>query len=134
MRKISLTNKIENTIKKYNLLTKDDIVIVAVSGGPDSMCLIDNLLKLKEKFKVKEIVVAHLNHMIRKEAKEETKYVEEYCKKNNIRCYTKFLDIPEISKEEKKGTEEVGREERYKFFDDILESKRGKISIGKDFF
>ena len=50
MRKISLTNKIENTIKKYNLLTKDDIVIVAVSGGPDSMCLIDNLLKLKEKF------------------------------------------------------------------------------------
>ena len=54
MRKISLTNKIENTIKKYNLLTKDDIVIVAVSGGPDSMCLIDNLLKLKEKFKVKE--------------------------------------------------------------------------------
>ena len=114
MRKISLTNKIENTIKKYNLLTKDDIVIVAVSGGPDSMCLIDNLLKLKEKFKVKEIVVAHLNHMIREEAKEETKYVEEYCKKNNIRCYTKFLDIPKISKEEKKGTEEVGREERYK--------------------
>lgn len=130
MRKISLTNKIENTIKKYNLLTKDDIVIVAVSGGPDSMCLIDNLLKLKEKFKVKEIVVAHLNHMIRKEAKEETKYVEEYCKKNNIRCYTKFLDIPEISKEEKKGTEEVGREERYKFFDEIMkEVNATKIAI-----
>ena len=88
-----LENKILETIKKYNLITSGDTILVAVSGGPDSMCLLDNLLKLKDVLEVKEIVVAHLNHMIRQEAKEETEYVEEYCNKNNIRCFVKYEDI-----------------------------------------
>ena len=125
-----LENKILETIKKYNLITSGDTILVAVSGGPDSMCLLDNLLKLKDVLEVKEIVVAHLNHMIRQEAKEETEYVEEYCNKNNIRCFVKYEDIIKEAKEQKIGTEEAGRKARYDFFEQITsKTNADKIAI-----
>ena len=82
-----------NTIKKYNLIEPNDTIIVAVSGGPDSMCLLDNLIELKQELQIKKIVVAHLNHMIREDAKSETVYVQEYCKNKEIACYVNFVDI-----------------------------------------
>lgn len=122
--------KILQTIKKYNLIEPNDVVVVAVSGGPDSMCLLDNLLSLKEDLKIKEIAVAHLNHMIRKEAEEETEYVKKYCKAHNITCFVKYVPIVSISKEEKIGTEEAGRKERYKFFNEIADQiNANKIAI-----
>lgn len=129
-RQIEIREKILNTIKKYNLISPNDTVLVAVSGGPDSMCLIDNLLALKNELKIKEIAVVHLNHMIRQEAKAETEYVQEYCKKNEIRCFVKYLDVVKIAEEEKIGTEEAGRKERYKFFDQVAqEINANKIAI-----
>lgn len=104
-----------NTIKKYNLIEPNDTIIVAVSGGPDSMCLLDNLIELEQELQIKKIVVAHLNHMIREEAKSETVYVQEYCKNKEIDCYVKFVDILKKSTELKIGTEECGRRERYAF-------------------
>lgn len=122
-----LENKILETIKKYNLITSGDTILVAVSGGPDSMCLLDILLKLKNILEIKEIVVVHLNHMIRQEAKEETEYVEEYCNNNNIRCFVKYEDIIKKAKEQKIGTEEAGRKARYDFF----EQTANKINANK---
>ena len=125
-----LRDKVLETIKKYNLIEENDVIVVAVSGGPDSMCLLDNLVYLKEELKIKEIVVAHLNHMLRKEAKEETKYVEEYCKNKNIKCFVKFVDINKIAKSKKIGTEEAGRIERYKLFEEVaLNVNANKIAI-----
>ena len=119
-----------NTIKKYNLIEPNDTIIVAVSGGPDSMCLLDNLIELKQELQIKKIVVAHLNHMIREEAKSETVYVQEYCKNKEIDCYVKFVDILKKSTELKIGTEECGRRERYAFFDEISEKVgANKIAI-----
>lgn len=114
-----IRDEILNTIKKYNLINPQDVVLVAVSGGPDSMCLLDCLISLKEELQIKEIAVAHLNHMIREVAKSETEYVQEYCSKKNIKCYTKFVNILKIAQEQKIGTEEAGRKERYKFFEEI---------------
>ena len=71
-----------NTVRKYNLIQNDDVIVVGVSGGPDSMCLLDNLIALKETLKIKEIVVAHLNHQIREEAEEETLYVKRILQKS----------------------------------------------------
>lgn len=125
-----VSNKILETVKKYNLIEKDDVILVAVSGGPDSMCLLDNLINLKEELQVKEIAVAHLNHMIRQEAKSETEYVEEYCKNKNIKCFVKFVDIIKIVQEQKIGTEEAGRKERYAFFDEVANKiNANKIAI-----
>ena len=95
-----MLNKILNTINKYNLIQKGDKIVIGVSGGPDSMCLLDSLYCLKEKLGI-EIFVAHINHMIREEADEETEYVKEYCKNKNIKCYVKKADVEKLAKEQK---------------------------------
>ena len=127
---LEVRETILNTVRKYNLIQNDDVIVVGVSGGPDSMCLLDNLIALKETLKIKEIVVAHLNHQIREEAEEETLYVKEYCKNHEISCFVKYAKILEISKEEKIGTEEAGRKERYKFFEEVASKvNANKIAI-----
>lgn len=113
-----LKEEVKNTIKKYNLIENGDNIIIGVSGGPDSICLLHVLNELKKELQC-NIYVAHVNHMMRTEADEETKYVEEFCEKLGIECFTKKVDIAKISKQNKKGIEETGRSERYKFFDDI---------------
>ena len=117
-----MLNKILNTINKYNLIQKGDKIVIGVSGGPDSMCLLDSLYCLKEKLGI-EIFVAHINHMIREEADEETEYVKEYCKNKNIKCYVKKADVEKLAKEQKLGTEEMGRKIRYEFFKEIAKKE-----------
>lgn len=106
------------TIETYNLIEMNDKIVIGVSGGPDSICLLHVLYGLKEKLGI-EIVVAHVNHMLREVADLETEYVQNFCKKLGIQCYVKKADILEISKTQKKGTEEVGRQVRYDFFDEV---------------
>ncbi len=113
-----LEEKVLKTIKKYNLIQNDDKIVIGVSGGPDSMCLLDCLYYLKNKLNI-ELIVAHVNHMIRPEAKEETEYVNEYCQKHEIPCYIKYEDINKLAKEQKRSSEEVGRKVRYEFFAEI---------------
>lgn len=115
-----LKEKILETIQKYNLIQENDIIIIGVSGGPDSMCLLDSLYCLKDELKIK-IIVAHINHMIRKEANEDTEYVKKYCKDREIDCYVKMADVEKLAKEQKLGTEEMGRKIRYEFFEEIAQ-------------
>ncbi len=114
-----LENKVLKTIEKYNMINNGEKIVVAVSGGPDSICLLNILNNIKDKLNIK-IVVAHVNHSLREEANEETEYVKNFCKKLNIECYIKKVDIIEISKKNKVGTEEAGRKERYDFFDEVF--------------
>ncbi len=113
-----LKEEVLKTIETYNLIEKNDKIVIGVSGGPDSICLLHVLYDLKEKLGI-EIVVAHVNHMLRDVADLETEYVQSFCKKLGIECYVKKADILEISKTQKKGTEEVGRQVRYDFFDEV---------------
>lgn len=113
-----LKEEVLKTIETYNLIEKNDKIVIGVSGGPDSICLLHVLYGLKEKLGI-EIVVAHVNHMLRDVADLETEYVQNFCKKLGIECYVKKADILEISKTQKKGTEEVGRQVRYDFFDEV---------------
>ena len=114
-----MKERVLETIKKYNLIKDGDRIIIGVSGGPDSICLLHVLNSLKDELNFK-IYVAHVNHMIRKEADEETKYVREFCNNLGIECFIKKIDVIKIAKEEKKGTEETGRKIRYEFFEEIL--------------
>lgn len=121
-----LEEKVLNTIKKYELIKNEDTIVVGVSGGPDSMTLLNVLINIKENSKIKyNIVVAHINHGIRKEAEEETKYVEDFCKTNNIECFIKREKVEELAKVQKIGTEEAGRKLRYEFFDEVLKKVNG---------
>lgn len=125
----SLEEKFLKTIKEENLIQKKDKIVVGVSGGPDSITLLECLNKYKEKLEI-EIIVAHINHLIRKDSTEDEQYVENICKKMNIKCYIKRENVLNIAKNEKIGTEEAGRKVRYKFFDEILKKeKANKIAI-----
>ena len=103
-------------------------MLFGVSGGPDSICMLDILNKLKRELNF-NIYVAHINHMIRDEAITEEEYVKEYCKKNDIECFVKRENVLEIAKLSKIGTEEAGRFVRYKFFDEVaLKVNANKIA------
>ncbi len=123
-----LKEQVINTIKKYNLIEDGDKIVIGVSGGPDSICLLHILNEIKNEFHF-EICVAHINHMIRKEADEETEYVKESCKSLGIECYIKRIDVIKIANNLKRGTEETGRKIRYEFFEEVLEkTKSNKIA------
>lgn len=115
-----LKEQVIDTIKKYNLIKENDSIVIGVSGGPDSICLLHILNEIKNELNFK-IYVAHINHMIRKEADSETEYVKEFCKNLGIECYIKRIDVVEIANNLKRGTEETGRQIRYEFFNEILE-------------
>lgn len=111
--------KVLDCITKYNMISNGDKIVVAVSGGPDSMSLLNVLISMKEKFNI-ELFVAHVNHMIRAVADSETEYVKRFCESKNIPCFVKKVDVIKIAEQEKISTEEAGRNERYKFFDEIF--------------
>ena len=124
-----LKEQVLNTIKKYDLINENDKIICGVSGGPDSICMLDILKDLKEELKF-EIVVCHINHLIREEAISDEEYVVNYCKENNIKCYVKRIDVKKYANNNKQGTEEAGRTVRYEFFEEILQKeKANKIAI-----
>mgnify|MGYP005782083623 FL=1 len=113
-----LEEKVLNTINKYNMIQSGDGIVIGVSGGPDSMTLLNILNNLKEKLNIK-LYVAHINHSIRKEADEETEYVKDFCKKIDVEFFAKKVKVEEIAKELKMGTEEAGRNIRYEFFEEV---------------
>ncbi len=126
-----MEQKVLNTIKEYKLIENGDRVIVGVSGGPDSISLLDVLNKFqKDRIINFEIIVAHINHQIRKEADSDEEYVKEYCENNQIKCYTKRIDVIKYANNNKMGLEEAGRKIRYDFFDEILKKEdANKIAI-----
>ncbi len=114
MKRSNLMNKTLEFLKKLNIST-DDYIIVGCSGGPDSMCLLD--LLYKNNF---QIVVAHVDHNIRTESKDEYKFVEKYCKKRKI-----IFEGLEIT--EKNKNEAFYRTKRYSFYKDLAKKYNTNI-------
>lgn len=121
---MKLFREILNINKKYNLIESNDIIVVGFSGGPDSVFLVEMLKKLKNFINFK-IYLVHINHLLRGEdADSDENFSFEYAKKNNLEIFIKRIPVKEIAKEIGKTLEEVGREERYKFFSEIYEKVR----------
>ena len=118
---MELFREILNINKKYNLIENNDNIVVGFSGGPDSVFLVEMLKKLQCFFNFK-IYLVHINHLLRGEdADSDENFSFEYAKKNNLEIFIKRIPVKEIAKEIGKTLEEVGREERYKFFSEIYE-------------
>ena len=111
------------TIEKYHMIEPGDKLVLGVSGGPDSICMLNSLYDLKEELHI-EICVAHINHGIRKEAEEDEAYVENYCKEKKIPFFCKREDVAKLAKKQKLSSEEAGRNVRYQFFTEVLEKTR----------
>lgn len=128
-----MENKVIETIKKYNLIEKGDRLVLGVSGGPDSIAMLNILYNIKIDKNVDldfNIVVVHINHMIRQEAIEDEKFVKSFCEKKNIEFFSKSIDVKKLAYTNKIGIEEAGRKARYDFFEEILEqTNSNKIAI-----
>ena len=128
-----MKEKVLETIKKYNLIKDGDRLVLGVSGGPDSIAMLNILNDIRNDKKQHmnfDIIVAHVNHMIREEAIDDQKFVENFCKKIGVTFYAKSIDVQKIANNKKIGTEEAGRNARYEFFDKLLEKENAnKIAI-----
>lgn len=111
-----ILHKIINTIENFNLLNRNKVnkVILALSGGPDSMFLLSVLLKLKESFSIK-IIPVHINHMIRDGSYEESLWLKNYIKdKFGLDLLVVSSNVLALAKKWKRGFEETGRIVRQK--------------------
>ena len=115
-----VVDTVESTIKRYNMLKDTDTVVIGVSGGADSICLLNVMNSLSKKYLFK-IVACHVNHSIRLTgtAERDADFVKEECARLGIEYRLKKVDIPKIAKENGLTEEEAGRVERYKFFNEI---------------
>lgn len=114
-----MNNKVLKTVEKYNMLSKGDRVLIGVSGGADSIALLEFFVSVKEKYDL-DICVAHIEHGIRGEdSVNDAEFVENYCKKLGVKFYLKTIDAPNLAKKAKMGVEEYSRMARYDFFNTI---------------
>lgn len=113
-----LMKDVENYL--INLIAEGACLVVACSGGPDSMCLLDLLLNVR-KLKNIKLVVAHVNHNVREESQEEKLEVEKYCSANNI--IFEYLLIDNYSND---NFHDYSRNIRYRFFDKTVKKYQAK--------
>ncbi len=106
--------KLVNTSKEFNLIKNGESILVAVSGGVDSVSLLYALHELRHYFAIK-LYCATFNHQIRPSSKIEVEFVKGICKKLSIGFFTCSANVPEIARAKKTGIEETARVLRYDF-------------------
>jgi len=124
-------NAIAKAIADFNMIDSEDAVLVAVSGGPDSVSLVLSLLALQKKHTIK-IGIAHLNHRLRgEESIRDESFVKEFADKLNLPFFCEQKDVKAYAKKNRRSIEESGRMARYHFFKRIAKSHGySKIATG----
>lgn len=116
-----IERKIAAFIKKHELLQKGDLVLVAVSGGPDSLALLHFLQRNKLLYEI-EVAAIHVDHMLRGETSyQDLLFVQHFCEKHETECHTARINIKEKMVADQKGMQETARKYRYKYFHKIME-------------
>ena len=121
----SIAGRVYLEILKKDLYKKGDRVAVALSGGPDSICLTELLIDLSGKLGI-SILACHYNHRLRgEESDKDEKFVLDFCRKRGIECHVGRAPQKNLYK-----NEEQAREARYLFFKKILkEGRADKIAL-----
>lgn len=124
-----MNEKVLNYIKEFNMINPNESVVVGVSGGSDSMCLLGLLLELRESMNLK-LHVVHIHHGMRGiEADEDMAFVENFCKERDIAFYGFKYEVVSLAREKGLSTEEMGRILRYDAFSEIANKYNGKIAV-----
>lgn len=121
----NLLKYIQNVNNLEKMWFKGDIAVLCVSGGSDSMCLLNIFESLKRKKYIKTIIIAHVNYGLRGEdSKNDEKLVRKYAKKNKLHC-----EVLLLSKEKKGKNENEWRDIRYNFFKKIAEKYNANLIV-----
>jgi tRNA(Ile)-lysidine synthase len=128
---VDFLNQVQKTISRYQMLNKGDKVVVACSGGPDSVALLYLLNELKEKLSLK-LFVAHFNHRLRgKEADLDEIFVRKLASFLKLKIFVKSIQIKNEAKKRKLSIEECARVLRYGFLNQIADKVGAqRIALG----
>ncbi len=128
---LNMEKKVTDGVKKYNLLESGDKVLVAVSGGPDSVCLLHLLTKMSQELNFK-IQVFHLDHQVRGEgSRQDAEYVKELSASLGVDCFGASFDVPRYKKVTGLSFQEAARRVRLKLLARTAEkAKVNKIAVG----
>lgn len=128
--------KLKENNKSRNSEKETINLVIGLSGGPDSIFLSEMMVNYRDENKDFNINIysMHLNHMIREEAKNDEEISIRFCQKNNIDLKVYRNDIEKAAKENKQSTEEVGRDTRYMYLNEIgqnieIKNKKEKIYL-----
>ena len=105
-------------IIESNLISENDKILIAFSGGPDSVFLHYFLNFLKKKLKI-ELSLIYVNHNLRNDVENDLKFVKKFAVENNIDYYIKNVNVNEYAAENKKSIELAARELRYEAIEDV---------------
>ena len=119
-----MIDKVQKYMEKYRMLPTDAHVVLGVSGGADSVCLLYILTKLRERFDF-ELKEVHVNHLIRPEAEADAAYVKTLCEKWNVPFVLIEADVEQIAKKDHLSCEEAGRMVRYQAFNEAFDGDEG---------
>ena len=107
---------LEGTVYEFRMLSANDKILAAVSGGPDSVALLLGLLHLRSRYGL-TLGVAHLNHLLRgKAADEDEDFVRSLTDSLGLTLHSERRDVAKLSSDRRLSLEETGRQARYEFF------------------
>ena len=125
---MDILSVLRHTIAKYDLFDPGSIVIVGVSGGPDSVCLLHALCELAPEYDL-HLHVAHLNHQLRgDEAVADADFVRDLAQQWNLSCTIEARDVKAFAQTYKLSIEEAARQMRYGFLVEVA-SAQGSDTI-----
>jgi len=104
----------------FSLIHPGDKIVVGFSGGSDSVVLTHLLLKFKNYLKLSDIILVHINHMLRgKDSEEDENFSIDFARKNHLKIEVKRFNVKAIAEKEKRSIEEVARKLRYQVFKEV---------------
>jgi tRNA(Ile)-lysidine synthase len=106
--------QVRQTIQEHQMFERGHTVLVAVSGGADSMVLLQALWQLRDLLALR-LCVAHLNHQMRPNALEDARFVETTAHRLGLRCICDRSDVPTYQRQHKLSPEDAARRVRYAF-------------------
>ena len=111
-------NYIIDTIIDNGLIPPASAVIVGVSGGPDSLCLLHSLNSIADMYDM-ILIPVHVNHMLRPEAYEESMHLSDICERMDLELRIYEASCKDVAEELRISVEEAGRQVRYQIFDEV---------------
>jgi tRNA(Ile)-lysidine synthase len=128
---LGILHKVTEFCQKNSLLTQKDKVVVAVSGGPDSLCLSHLLVALSQKTEL-TLIIAHLNHQLRGiESQADADFVKDMAAHWQLPIFLETHNIANLAAKRKQSIEETGRQVRYAFLWRVAaKTKANTIAVG----